>query len=92
MMNKHNLLIKTIKKKISSINSLLETYFNKLNSLKSSFKNGELIRNNKVFLVIITVMEIIIQSPGFYVHLQDAVLFVQFCIDGIIHIASQIKI
>ena len=54
-MNKHNLLIKKIKKQISSINSLLETYFNKLNSLKSSFQNGELIRNNKVFLVFITV-------------------------------------
>ncbi|SVE06856.1 uncharacterized protein METZ01_LOCUS459710 [marine metagenome] len=37
-------------------------------------------------------MEIIIQLPGFYAHLQDAVLLVQFCIDGIIHIASQIKI
>ena len=37
-------------------------------------------------------MEIIIQTPGFYMHLHDAVLFVQFCIDGIIHIASQIKI
>ena len=45
-----------------------------------------------VFLVIITVMEIIIQTPGFYMHFQDAVLLVQFCIDGIIHIASQIKI
>ena len=54
-MNKHNLLIKKIKKQISSINSLLETYFNKLNSFKSSFQNGELIRNNKVFLVFITV-------------------------------------
>ena len=48
--------------------------------------------HSTVFLVIITVMEIIIQTPGFYMHFQDAVLFVQFCIDGIIHIASQIKI
>ena len=54
-MNKHNLLIKKIKKQILSINSLLETYFNKFNLLKSSFKKGELIRNNKVFFVAITV-------------------------------------
>jgi len=37
-------------------------------------------------------MEIIIYSPNFYLHLQDAVLFVQFCIDGILEVASQIKI
>ena len=54
-MNKHNLLIKKIKKQFLSINSLLETYFNKLNSLKSNFKKGEIIRNNKVFFTIATV-------------------------------------
>jgi len=37
-------------------------------------------------------MEIIINSPNFYLHLQDAVLFVQYCIDGILQFASQIKI
>jgi len=37
-------------------------------------------------------MEIIINSPNFYLHLQDAVIFVQFCIDGILHFASLIKI
>ena len=40
----------------------------------------------------LTNMEIIINSPGFYLHLQDAVVFIQFCIDGILHVASQIKI
>ena len=37
-------------------------------------------------------MEIIINTPGLYLHIQDAVIFVQYCIDGIINIASQIKI
>ena len=35
-------------------------------------------------------MEIIINSPNFYLHLQDAVLMVQFLIDG--HYSSDIKI
>ena len=52
-MNKHNSLIKKIKKQFSSINSLLESYFNKLNLLKSSFKKGEIIRNNKVLFGIL---------------------------------------
>jgi len=37
-------------------------------------------------------MEIIIYTPNFYLHLQDAVIFIQYCIDGIFQIASQIKI
>jgi len=37
-------------------------------------------------------MEIIINTPGLYLHIQDAVIFVQYCIDGIINIASQFKI
>jgi len=37
-------------------------------------------------------MEIIINSPNFYLHLQDAVLMVQFLIDGIIHVTSSFKI
>ncbi|SVB11853.1 uncharacterized protein METZ01_LOCUS164707 [marine metagenome] len=37
-------------------------------------------------------MEIIINAPNFYLHLQDAVIFIQYCIDGIFQIASQIKI
>ena len=31
-------------------------------------------------------MEIIINTPGLYLHIQDAVIFVQYCIDGIINI------
>ena len=34
-------------------------------------------------------MEIIIYSPNFYLHIQDAVVLIQYCIDGIIEIASQ---
>ena len=48
-MNKHSLLIKKIKKQFLSINSLLESYFNKLKHFKSSFKKGEIIKNNRVF-------------------------------------------
>ena len=33
-------------------------------------------------------MEIIISSPSFYLHIQDAVIFIQYCIDGIFNIAS----
>lgn len=49
-MNKHNLLIKKIKKQFLSINYLIETYFNRINVLKTNFKKGNLIRNNRVFL------------------------------------------
>ena len=55
-MSKHNLLIKKIKKQIVSINSLLESYFNKLNLLKSNLKKGEIIRNNKVLIGILLVV------------------------------------
>jgi hypothetical protein len=44
------------------------------------------------FLIFLTSMEIIINSPNFYLHLQDAVIFVQYCLDGILQFASQIKI
>jgi len=37
-------------------------------------------------------MEIIINSPNFYLHLQDMALFIQYSIDGFLHFASQIKI
>ena len=37
-------------------------------------------------------MEIIINSPSFYLHIQDAVIVLQACIDGILHFATQIKI
>ena len=48
-MNRHNLFFKQIKKKILSTNNLIESYFNKLKLLKSSIKNGELLKNNRVF-------------------------------------------
>ena len=48
-MNKQSLLIKKILKQFLSINSLLESYFNKLKHFKSSFKKGEIIKNNRVF-------------------------------------------
>ena len=37
-------------------------------------------------------MEIIINSPNFYLHLQDMTMFIQYAIDGILHFTSQIKI
>ena len=48
--------------------------------------------HSNAFLVILIAMEIIINSPSFYLHIQDAVIFIQYCIDGIINIASQFKI
>jgi|TARA_B100000949_G_scaffold212607_1_gene206910 hypothetical protein len=44
------------------------------------------------FLVFLTSMEIIIYSPNFYLHLQDALVIVQYFIDGIFQLAAQIKI
>jgi len=37
-------------------------------------------------------MEILVHSPNFYLHIQDAVIFIQYCIEGIVEIASRIKI
>ena len=37
-------------------------------------------------------MELIIYTPNLYIHLQDAVLMVQYIIDGFIHISSKIKL
>ena len=36
-------------------------------------------------------MEIIINTPGLYIHFQDAVLLVQLVIDGFLQITSNIK-
>tara|TARA_Y100001970_G_C13616186_1_gene547227 strand:- start:65 stop:289 length:225 start_codon:yes stop_codon:yes gene_type:complete len=44
------------------------------------------------FLIFSTWMEIIIYSPNFYLHIQDAVVFVQYCIEGLVEIASQIRL
>lgn len=68
-MNKHSLLIKKIKKQFLSINSLLESYFNKLKHFKSNFKKSEIIRNNRVYfglggVVILTLFYFLI--PTFY--------------------------
>ena len=37
-------------------------------------------------------MEVIVNSPNFYLHIQDAVIFIHYCINGIFEIASQFKI
>ena len=49
-MNKHNLLIKKVKKQILSINDSIESSFNKLKYFKNNFKKTKLSKNNKVFL------------------------------------------
>ena len=48
-MNKHNLSFKKLKKQILSINDLIESYFNKLGTLKYDLKKAQFIKNNKVF-------------------------------------------
>ncbi|MDC0517907.1 hypothetical protein OAN68_02075 [Candidatus Pelagibacter sp.] len=48
-MNKHNLLVKKIKRIFLSINDLIESYFNKIKFLKKNFKKIEFIKNNRVF-------------------------------------------
>jgi len=37
-------------------------------------------------------MEIILYSPNLYIHLHDAVVIVQFLIDGFVELSSQFKI
>ena len=49
-MNKHNLLIKKTKQLFLSINTAIESYFNKFKLFKKNFKKFEFIRNNRVFL------------------------------------------
>ena len=44
------------------------------------------------FLVILQSMEVLIYSPNFYLHIQDAMIFIQYCVDGVIEIASRIKL
>ena len=55
-MNKHNLLVKKVKRTFLSINSLIESYFNKFKSFKKNFKKNEFIRNNRVFFGISAVV------------------------------------
>ena len=44
------------------------------------------------FLIFFQNMEILIYSPNFYLHIQDAIVIVQYCIDGILEIASRFRI
>ena len=37
-------------------------------------------------------LELIIHAPNFYLHLSDAIVFIQYCINGIIEFSSQIKL
>ena len=53
-MNKHNLLIKKLKKQFLSTNESIESNFNKLRNLKNIFKKTNLIKDNKVFLTLAT--------------------------------------
>ena len=57
-----------------------------------TFKKHFYIWHSNAFLIFLTSMEIIINSPGFYLHIQDAIVFVQYCIDGILNFTSQFKI
>ena len=50
-MSKHNLFIKKIKKFFLSTNDSIENYFHKIKLLNSK-KRNELIKNNKVFIII----------------------------------------
>jgi hypothetical protein len=37
-------------------------------------------------------MEIILNTPNLYIHFHDAVMIVQFLIDGFVELSSQFKI
>jgi len=43
-------------------------------------------------LINLSNMEIILYSPNLYIHLHDAVVIVQFLIDGFVELSSQFKI
>ena len=55
-MRKQNLLSKKISKQILSINNLLEKYFNSLRSFILDTKKLRFDKNNKVFLVIVSII------------------------------------
>ena len=55
-MSKHNSINKTFKKKILSINNFIESNFNKLKYFKTNYKKIIINKENKVFLVLITVV------------------------------------
>ena len=49
-MSKHNLIAKTLKKHLLSINNTIESYFSKLNILILKIKKTKLHTNNRAFL------------------------------------------
>ena len=55
-MRKQNLLSKKIRKQILSINNLLEGYFNSLRRFILDAKRLRFDKNNKVFLVIVSII------------------------------------
>ena len=59
-MRKQNLLSKKIRKQILSINNLLESYFNSLRRFILDIKRLRFDKNNKVFLVIVSIIFLIL--------------------------------
>jgi len=59
-MRKQNLLSKKISKQISSINNLLENYFNSLRRFILDTKRLRFDKNNKVFLIIVSIIFLIL--------------------------------
>ena len=55
-MNKLNLIPKKLKQRFLSINDSIESIFNKFKYFKSNFKKGEIIKNNRVFFGIASVV------------------------------------
>ena len=51
-MQKHNTFTKKLKKQFLSVNNSIENYFNKFNSRNFSIKNFTLSKNNRVFIII----------------------------------------
>jgi len=43
-------------------------------------------------LINFTTMEIIINTPNLYIHFYDAIMIVQYVIDGLVEITSSIKL
>ena len=68
-MSKHNFLNKKVKKQILSINDLIESNFNKLKYFRSNYKKILLSKENRLVLVIGTVVILTLSYfliPTFY--------------------------
>ena len=68
-MSKHNFLNKKVKKQILSINDLIESNFNKLKYFRSNYKKIILSKENRLVLVIGTVVILTLSFfliPTFY--------------------------